>query len=249
MKICPKCGVDKPLSEYYKRNDKPIAYCKPCWNAYSVAHQRKKADEYRDRRQKYERDNRERLLEIRKAWRHANPDKAKAIWDRSHAKRRSERDYVLAHIPPATHKWCRRCNEIKTFTEFNKNKHKSDGVDTYCRPCAAAKQRAFFASNKDRTRSYQRKYWEENRQKVNAYNKEAKLRRRKTSVVAWADKQAIAKIYAEAAMLTAQTGVRHEVDHIIPLKHPLVCGLHVPENLRVVTRSENARKSNKYEPA
>lgn len=38
-----------------------------------------------------------------------------------------------------------------------------------------------------------------------------------------------------------------EVDHIIPIKHPLVCGLHVPENLQMLTRSQNAKKSNKFD--
>ena len=58
---------------------------------------------------------------------------------------------------------------------------------------------------------------------------------------AWANQAELEAIYREAKRLQL------EVDHAIPLKHELVCGLHVPENLQFLTRRENAKKSNKFQ--
>lgn len=63
----------------------------------------------------------------------------------------------------------------------------------------------------------------------------------------WANLDAIQKFYDLAKELTDQTGIPHEVDHIIPLQGELVTGLHIETNLQVlpakVNRSKGARFS------
>ena len=72
---------------------------------------------------------------------------------------------------------------------------------------------------------------------------------RKQCTPPWADTAKIKEIYDEAHRLTLETGIKHQVDHIMPLRHPDVCGLHVPANLQILTETENKRKLNKFNPS
>lgn len=60
----------------------------------------------------------------------------------------------------------------------------------------------------------------------------------------WVDRNNFLPFYELAQHMTKSTGIPHEVDHIIPLKNNLVCGLNVPWNLRVIPASQNRSKRN-----
>ena len=57
-------------------------------------------------------------------------------------------------------------------------------------------------------------------------------------------KSELRQLYQIAITMTQTTGEQYVVDHIYPLRSDVVCGLHTPWNLRVVTQAENLRKSN-----
>ena len=69
---------------------------------------------------------------------------------------------------------------------------------------------------------------------------------RRNATPKWADRNEIRSIYKIARELTEQTGIRHDVDHIIPLKGRNVCGLHVANNLRAIPATDNYRKHNSF---
>lgn len=105
--------------------------------------------------------------------------------------------------------------------------------------------RAYYAANHEECRSRHRAWKKVNSEK-NCAAQRAREARKLNAMPAWACKRAITNIYAESNRLTTDTGVEHHVDHVIPLKHPLVCGLHVENNLQILTAKENMHKHNRF---
>lgn len=75
---------------------------------------------------------------------------------------------------------------------------------------------------------------------------ESKKLRATPSWLTKADWDRMNALYALARKLTKETGILHVVDHIVPLNGKCVSGLHVPDNLQILTQSANAAKSNRY---
>lgn len=74
---------------------------------------------------------------------------------------------------------------------------------------------------------------------VRAYQR---LRKIKCLTPSDADKQKIQNFYNEAMRLTEETGIKHEVDHVVPVS---LGGLHHQDNLQVLNWIENRKKGNK----
>lgn len=66
-----------------------------------------------------------------------------------------------------------------------------------------------------------------------------------TATPSWADRAKIKNIYQECIALSKLSGIKYEVDHIVPLKGKNVSGLHVHWNLAIIKAVENRSKSNK----
>lgn len=97
-------------------------------------------------------------------------------------------------------------------------------------------------------REYQKAWKDRNVVWVRADTK-ARRRKHRDATPPWLtqkQKSEIRQLYQIAITMTQTTGEQYVVDHIVPLRGESVCGLHVPWNLRVITREENLIKSNKH---
>ncbi|MCR4319756.1 MAG: hypothetical protein NUV74_05395 [Candidatus Brocadiaceae bacterium] len=106
--------------------------------------------------------------------------------------------------------------------------------------------RAWQKANQEKQRTSASAWRKNNLPKLAAKSRARDARKLKAMPI-WACKQSIENIYAGAQRLTVETGIIHHVDHIVPLKHQLVCGLHVEHNLRVIPAVENMSKGNQFD--
>jgi hypothetical protein len=108
----------------------------------------------------------------------------------------------------------------------------------------------WILNNRDRFREIQRKAKQKIQQERPDYLREIHSKRRallKKAIPKWANRNEIRLIYKLAREMEKFDGLEYHVDHIIPLSHPLVCGLHVETNLQVLLGEDNLKKNNFFE--
>ena len=99
--------------------------------------------------------------------------------------------------------------------------------------------------NKNHISEYNKQYREEN-PGLDNYHCSLRRARMKQATPKWANLEKIKQIYEEAKRKTLETGIQHDVDHIIPLTSDKVSGLHVENNLQIIPHIENCKKRNKF---
>lgn len=166
------------------------------------------------------------------AWRKANPERYKATVERCKSakpeKYRALRDAWFAKNSARL--------KVKNATWRANNKVR-----------AAELVKRWVVENPLRRRAISNKWRANNQDKVNAVLAKRRAAK-KNAAPAWANKFFISEAYCLAKLRTEMTGYPWHVDHIVPLTHPLVCGLHVEHNLRVVPGVVNQSKNNRHWP-
>lgn len=174
-------------------------------------------------------------------------------------------------------KKCSQCGEEKDRELFYRKYSARDGLASCCKECKLAKNREWYHANSKKriaqtniwrdnnpgaVKRSQKKYYDSNSKKRihNAAKWAAKNRgrvakreadRRASKILAtpvWANQKYISLWYDFAKIESDRTGRRVQVDHIIPLKGKLVCGLHCARNMQLLFIEDNSSKNNRYEP-
>lgn len=167
-----------------------------------------------------------------KAWREANPERAKAAIAKSKAAK------------PEKYKALQRAFYLKNIDA----RKKYSAAWRIANPKKmSAMLKKWLKENPHRRREIANNWRKNNQDKVNAVyarRRAAKLR----AVPAWANNFFIQEAYSLARLRTKMLGYPWHVDHIVPLMSPIVCGLHVHDNLRVIPGSINQSKNNRHWP-
>ena len=112
------------------------------------------------------------------------------------------------------------------------------------------RQKLQRAKNPERSREANRKSYARNKEKnlnmmAGKDRKRREILRNSKKLLNDEGLELINQIYRHAKRISECTGIKHHVDHIIPIRGSGVTGLHVPTNLQVIPATANLSKGNR----
>lgn len=108
-----------------------------------------------------------------------------------------------------------------------------------------ARSKAWVAANREKVLARRRELSSTPKYKTKKAESESRRRRVLRAFVVSKPYQA----EIDGMYLFCKIFTRFEVDHIIPLRHKDVSGLHTPCNLQILTREQNRSKGNRWTPS
>lgn len=137
-------------------------------------------------------------------------------------------------------RWCAKNRE--KVRALKRNYYRNSARE---RENQARRSRQWLESNREKSRASSAK-WRETHLETAAAAQQRRRARKLRQMPPWADHEKIRQFYALAKELTEQTGIEHEVDHIVPLQGKLVSGLHIETNLQVLPKKANRAKGARF---
>ena len=92
-KVCTKCNVEKPFSEFYRRQSSKDGHrteCKLCENTRSKIAYNSNPDYHRGRSRQWRIKNPEKHASAKRSWKEANPEKVK-VYEKTYYQKNSEK--------------------------------------------------------------------------------------------------------------------------------------------------------------